>query len=122
MEIFTELRQYFGILGIKPDKKSNFSAANVIIVFLLTLCCISMSLYIVFESESLISAGNTFYGAASAALNAITLSSNILKKSKIFDFFRRIEEMIMKRKFLFKLFFFNCLCYNSLFCWYWILD
>lgn len=106
MEIFIELKKHFSFLGIKPNNKSNFSVKNVIIIFLLVFCFIVMSLYIVFESELLINTGNTFYGAASAPLNAITLSSNVLKKSKIFQLFKRFEEMIIRRKFLFSLFFY----------------
>lgn len=101
MEVLIEIKKYFRFLGIKSDKKSNFSATNWMIVSLCVICLIPMSFYIVLESNSLMSSGNTFFGMASATLNAVTLSSNAWKKSKIFELFRRFEEMIMKRKLLF---------------------
>lgn len=100
MDIFIELKKYLSFLGIKPDKKSTCSAENLTIVILLSFCFISMSLYIVFESESLISSGSTFYATVSTALNIVTLSSIILKESKIFKLLKGFKEMIMNRKFL----------------------
>lgn len=100
MEVFIELKKYLGFLGIKPDKKLNFNAENFAIVTLLTFCLTMMSLHIVFESESLINSVNTFYAIASTAFNSVTLLSNVLKKSKIFELFKGFQEMIIKRKFL----------------------
>lgn len=98
MEIFIELKKYFSLLGIKADKKSNFNAKNLIIVSLTVFCFLTMSLYIVFESESLIRSGNTIYSTACAALNGITISSNVMRRLTIFELFKRFEEIISKRE------------------------
>lgn len=100
MKIFYELKKQFGFIGIKPNDKSNFNIKSLIILFLITFCFVTMSWYITFESESLITSANTLYGTLSLALNAITFSSNVLKKSKIFELFKSFEEMIISRRFL----------------------
>lgn len=99
MEVFVELKKRLAFLGIKPVEKSHFSLKNALIVFLLTYCSVAMSAFVFFESKSLIDFGNSFYGAASSTLNICTFSTLVMKSTKIFKIFRRLEDSIKKRKF-----------------------
>lgn len=99
MAIFIELKKNFAILGIKPDGQSRFNKKHSMIAFSFALCCVAMGAFILFEPKSLMEFTNSFYGAASAILNFFTFSSNVLKRTKIFGFLARIEDIIEKREF-----------------------
>lgn len=99
MAIFIELKKNFAFLGIKPDGRSHFNEKHSIIVFLLAFCCSGMGSFMLFESKSLMDFVNSFYGTACSALNFSTYSSNVLKRTQIFGFLNRMEDIIKKRKF-----------------------
>ena len=99
MAIFIELKKNFAFLGIKADGQSSFSVKQSIIAFLLACCSFGMGAFMLFEPKSLMEFVNSFYGTACSVLNFSTYSSNVLKRTKIFGFLARIEDIIKKRKF-----------------------
>lgn len=99
MQLFLELRKYFKILGIEPNKKHLFSTENVIELILFVYCFGAMVTFLLFEpNKTFFDLGNTFYGAVCMALNIVTLLSNVIKQAKIFGLIKNIEEIIKNSK------------------------
>lgn len=98
MAIFIELKKHFAFLGIKPDGQSHWNIKNKMIVFIFACCFITLR-FNLFESKSLMNFESSFYGAAGGVYNIITFSSNVVKRTRIFGLFDRLEDMIAKRRF-----------------------
>lgn len=94
MKLFNKLKNYFAWLNIRPNQKQIFNANNVLALFLLAFCSASSTIQMIFEENSIVEIGNSFYYAICFLFCFVTLSSNILKQSKMFGFIDKLENII----------------------------
>lgn len=99
MKLFVELKKYFKFVGIEPNQNHFINGQNVLVLLIYVLSFCGMVALLLFEEFTFSEFGFTFYGLVSAFVNFISLSSNVLQQTQIFDLIETLEKTIECSKF-----------------------
>lgn len=104
MKIFTLIREYFMILGIRPRKpnESRLNCRNAMAMFSFVQLFIMTTTFFLFKAKTFREYAECFYGCVTALLNFVNFAIIVFwKTDKIFRTIDHFEEVIQKREYHF---------------------
>lgn len=101
MRFFNELKKYFKILGIDTNQQNKFNKKNLLALSIFAYTFGAMVAFELFENPTFIDSSKVVHGTMTMVLNSINLLSTVLKQTKLFNLFDKIEAITNKSKWNF---------------------